>query len=295
MRVFVTGASGWVAHHLIPNLLTHGHTVLALSRSPSSDNKILSLLPTSIPSSSLEIIRGSLTDLNVLSTAASTVDAIAHLGFNHDFSNWMESIRQDVQAIKTMSSSLSSGKSIIIAGGLIQGNEMRGEAENFVFSLKEEKGINGMVMRLPSSVHGKGDYAFVPYIITKSKELGFVPFVQGAAWAGVHVKDAAELYRIALENPKHGILHAVGDGDENISTEKIAETIAKGLGLETKDVSREEAQELLGFIGRVYGANIFATAKETKEKFGWQPKEIGLLEDIKQNYLHDGVETKMLV
>ncbi|RXK40388.1 hypothetical protein M231_02371 [Tremella mesenterica] len=206
MRVFVTGASGWVAHHLIPNLLTHGHTVLALSRSPSSDNKILSLLPTSIPSSSLEIIRGSLTDLNVLSTAASTVDAIAHLGFNHDFSNWIESIRQDVQAIKTMSSSLSSGKSIIIAGGLMlrpdgtevtesmrQGNEMRGEAENFVLSLKQEKSINGMVMRLPSSVHGKGDYAFVPYIITKSKELGFVPFVQGAAWAGVHVKDAAEL------------------------------------------------------------------------------------------------------
>ncbi|RXK40389.1 hypothetical protein M231_02372 [Tremella mesenterica] len=100
---------------------------------------------------------------------------------------------------------------------------------------------------------------------------------------------------IALENPKHGILHSVGDGDENISTEKIAGTIAEGLGLETKEVNREQAQELLGFIGRVYGANIFATAKETKEKFGWQPKEIGLLEDIKLNYLHDGVETKMLV
>ena len=299
MRVFVTGGSGWIGSHLVPELITNGHTVLALARSDASAAKLRSLVPASHDSSALTILTGDLTDTAVLQRGARDADAVAHLGFIHDYANFGHSLVTDSAAVSAMADALAesaSGKAFITTTGSMmpghtgqplpethrQPSVSRGASENTTLDAAQ-RGVRGMSVRLGASVHGKGDPQFIPAIIGVSKKLGYVPYVDAASrWPVVHVKDAAVLYRLALEKGKPGaVYHAAA---ENVKTKDFAELIAKRSGSEAKQITREDAGKELGFIGMALGTDMPLSAEQTKAELGWEPKHPGLLEDMEANY-----------
>ena len=296
MRVFLTGGSGWIGSHLLPVLLKRGHTVAALSRSDESDAKIKAI---SADESTIEIVKGGIADLDVLGAAAAKADAVIHLGFIHDFSNFADSIVKDLAAIKAMTAPLEgTGKTFIGTGGVAihfdgrtavetdrQGDQMRGGAENYVLSLAD-KGVRAMTCRLANSVHGDGDKGFVPHVIATSKRIGYAPYAPGGSWVACHVDDVAELYALALEKGEAGkIYHGAGKGGEGgVSGKEISGLVAKTLGLELKENTSEELQKEMGLIGMLYSLPLNGTSNITQKELGWNPECPTLLEDMAAYY-----------
>lgn len=296
MRVFVTGGSGWIGSHLVPELIAHGHTVLALARSDAAAAKLRSLVAPA-HAAALTILPGDLADTAVLQRGAREADAVAHLGFVHDFANFGQSIATDSAAVAAMADALAhSDKPLVTTTGAImpghdgqplpethrQPSASRGTTENTTLDATQ-RGVRGMSVRLGASVHGKGDPQFVPGIIGASRRLGYVPYVDAAIqWPAVHVEDAVALYRLALEKGKPGaVYHAAS---ENLKTKDFADLIAARLGCQTKQVTREEAVKELGFLGMALASDMPLSAQHTKAELGWEPKHPGLLEDMEANY-----------
>jgi len=287
MRVFVTGATGFIGSAIVQELLGAGHQVLGLARSDSGAKSL---------AVGAEVHRGSLEDLGSLKRGAAAVDGVIHAAFIHDFSNFAANAQADKLAIEAMTATLAgSGKPFVVTSGCL-GLRTEEDAPPEDFPRKSEQaglaaaaqGVRAMVVRLPPSVHGDGDHGFVPALIKLAREKGFAIYVGEGKnpWSAGHRLDVAKLYRLALEKGTTGArFHGVGD--EGIPTRQIAEVIARRLNVPAVSKTPEQAAELLGFVGRVLSMGGSTTSLLTQERLGWHPTQPGLIEDLEQGSYFD--------
>ena len=298
MRVFVTGATGFVGTAVVRELLGAGHEVLGLARSDAS--------AASLKAAGVEVHRGSLEDLDALREGAAASDGVIHTAFVHDFANFEASVATDLRAIQVLGETLAgSDRPFVVSsatghaspggpgGGPGTEDDRRDPATHAAPRLPAEmtalataqQGVRASVIRLPSSVHGEGDHGFVPWLIdiARAKGVSAYPGDGTNRWAGVHRFDAAVLYRLALETaPAGSALHAVAD--EGVPVRQIAEVIGRRLDLPVVSVPREEAGDHFGWLGRFFTMDLAATSALTQKRFGWTPGWPGLIADIDQEY-----------
>lgn len=288
MRYFVTGASGWIGSGVTRELLGAGHRVAGLARSDASAAFLADL--------GADVVRGELTDLEVLRDAASAADGVIHLGFVHAFDDFLTSVRIDREVVEGFTAALEgTGKTLAIASGvaaLPQGRlateEDAGDAPNprvdtarYLLSFAD-RGIAPLILRFAPTVHGTaGDHGFIRVIAEVARRRGVSAYVGDgeSRWAAVHRDDAALLVRLAVEEPqKARVVHAVAE--EGISAKAIAEALGDRLGLPTVSISAEDADEHFGWMGRFFGQDFAASSAATRARFGWEPTRPTLLEDI---------------
>ncbi|MGW3293963.1 SDR family oxidoreductase [Streptomyces xiamenensis] len=286
MRVFVTGASGWIGSAVLPELIGAGHHVLGLARSDAS--------AATVAATGADVLRGDLNDPVVLRAGAAGCDGVIHLAFVHDFTDFEGAIRADALAVQALGGALeNTGKPFVVTAGTPAvasrvaterdtaepGSMAAGREQNSALALATaDRGVRCAVLRLPRSVHGAGDrHGFVAQLANTARERGVAGYVGDGSsrWPAVHVRDAAHLYRLALENaPAGSVLHAVGD--EGVPTRDIATAIGGALNLPTAPAPRED----FGFLGPLLALDQPASATATRELLGWEPVGPGLIEDI---------------
>jgi nucleoside-diphosphate-sugar epimerase len=288
MRVFVTGATGFVGSAVVRELLGAGHQVLGLARSEGG--------AAAVAAAGAEVLRGSLEDLDGLKRGAAGADGVIHMAFNHDFSNFAANAKADRVAIEAMAEALAgSGKPLIVTSGSV-GRRTEEDSPAHDFPRKSEeaglasvaRGVRAMVVRLSPSVHGDGDHGFVPALIQFARARGFAIYVGDGQnqWSAVHRLDAARLYRLALEKGTAGArFHGVAD--DGIPIRQIAETIGRRLGVPAVSKTADEAAEFLGFIGRILAMDGRSSNALTRERLGWQPNQPGLIEDLEHGRYFD--------
>ena len=290
MKVFVTGASGFIGSAIVKELITSGHQVVGLARSEQSAEVIRK--------EGAEVLRGDLEDWEVLKQGARDSDGIIHAGFFHDFTQFAKAVEIDKNAINAIGEVLmGTDKAIVVTAGilglpLIDGNITEESlssgfprsSETTALALAE-KGINASVIRLAPSVHDKGDRGFVPFIIGQARlnSLSGYPGEGLNRWTAVHRLDAARLFRLAFEK---GIKGAVYNGvaDTGIQMKEIAELIGSQLNLPAASLSEEETAKHFEWLSRFITFDSPATHFKTTELLGWKPEHISLTDDMKQNY-----------
>lgn len=289
MRVFVTGASGWIGSATTDELLAHGHEVVGLARSDES--------AAALDAKGATAHRGDLDDLDSLGSAAAAADAVIHLAFKHDFSDMAGAARTENAALRRMLDELKgSDRPFLLASGLATANpgrplteddpspfhgadSMRGGGENLALSYAD-LGVRPVALRFSPTVHGMGDQGFTAFLTKIAKDRGVAGYIGDGShrWAAVHRTDAARLVRLALEKaPAGSRVHAVAE--EGIATRDIAAAIGDHLGLPTVSVTDPEAH--FGWIGRFFGVEVSATNARTRELLGWTPTGPTLLADIR--------------
>ena len=287
MRVFVTGATGFIGSAVVRELIDAGHRVLGLARSDAAAKSLVA--------AGAGVHRGSLEDLESLRSGAAAADGVIHTAFIHDFSNYGPAAEADRRGIETLGSALAgSDRPLIITSGTLlaqrQGSLATEEdAPNPSFPRKSEeaalalaaRGVRASVLRLPPSVHGNGDHGFVPRLISIAKEKGVSAFIGDglSRWPAVHRLDAAHLYRLALEKGSAAARYH-GVADEGIPTQEIAEVIGRQLNVPVISKSREEAADHFGWIGLFFGIDAPACSALTQEQLGWRPVQPGLIADL---------------
>lgn len=291
MRVFVTGATGFVGSATVQELLKAGHQVLGLAR---NDANVAALAQAGV-----EAHRGELSDPESLAAGARACDGVAHLGFIHDFSQFAANIETDRRAVAAMAGALEgSGKPLVIASGTLMVAHARpateqdgpldpeaGRAASETIVLAAAgRGVRGSVVRLSPTVHGAGDHGFVPRLVAAAREHGVSPFVGDGEtrWPAVHRLDAARLFRLALERAEPGSrLHAAAE--EGIAMRAIAETIGEGLGVPVRSITAEEAPAHFGFLAALVAMDNPTSSAHTRQTLGWDPREAGLLSDMRES------------
>lgn len=290
MRVFLTGASGWIGSAVTAELLRHDHDVLGLARTDASAAAIEALGATPHP--------GTLDDPDSLAAGAEKADAVIHLAFKHDFTDYAGAGRSEHLAVQRMLDVLEgSDRPFMLASGVatiaqgrpatehdpspFQGiDSMRGGSENLALEYAE-RGVRSVSLRFAPSVHGEGDHGFIATLAGIARERGASGYVGdgGNRWAAVHRDDAARVVRLALEKAPAGTrVHAIGE--EGIATRDIAAAIGRSLGVPTVSVRPEEAEAHFDWIGRFFGLDMAATSTITQDLLGWTPTGPGLLDDI---------------
>lgn len=290
MRVFVTGATGFIGSAVTRELLDAGHEVLGLARSDRGAE--------ALKAAGAEVHRGDLNDLDSLRRGAEAADGVAHLAFNHDdFTNLAASGEADLQAIEAIGAVLEgSGKPFVVTSGPLTPQGRVGTEEDpadpaspathriasEVATLAlAERGVRSSVLRLPPTVHGEGDTGFVPRFITIARDKGVSAMVGDGAnhWPAVHRLDAARLFRLALESAPAGVrLHAVDD--EGVPFHEIAEVIGRRLNLPVVSVTREEAVDHFGWLGHFAPFGLQASSALTRKRLGWEPTHPSLIPDL---------------
>ncbi len=290
MRVFVTGASGFVGSAIVNELLRNGHEVLGLVRSEKSAELLAAAGATPLP--------GDVNDPEILRRGAADSDAVIHTAFNHDFSRFKASCEADRQVIETLGDALAgSEKPLVITTGMGLLRYDRPVTEDDVLNAKSDvipraatdeaanavaaKGVDVYLVRLPPSVHGAGDHGFVPIIIGITKEKGESAYVGEGnnQWPAVHRYDAAALYRLVVEQrPALKVLHAVAE--EGIPFREIARAIGNGLELPVVSKTGDAAAAHFTWFEHFAAISCVASSTKTREVLGWQPAAPGLLEDI---------------
>jgi nucleoside-diphosphate-sugar epimerase len=294
MRVFVTGATGFIGSAIVPELIKAGHRVIGLTRSEAGAQSLIA--------AGAEAHHGSLEDLRSLRSGAAKSDGVIHCAFNHDFSKFQENCELDKQAIEALGSVLAgSDRPLIVTtgtAGLSAPGQLATEdlvvPSDFRFPRVSEqtalslKGISASILRLPQ-VHDTVKQGLVTYLIAVAREKGVSPYVGEGRnrWAAAHVSDVARLYRLALEKHKAGAkYHAVAE--EGVPMRDIAETIGRGLKVPVVSLSPEKAAAHFGWLAMFAGSDLAASSVLTRQRLGWQPTGRGLIADLEQvNYLED--------
>ncbi|WP_431237502.1 SDR family oxidoreductase [Mycolicibacterium aichiense] len=290
MKIFVTGASGWVGSAVVPELLAAGHQVHGLARSDESAEKITA--------AGAGVHRGDLADPDSLRSGATDADAVIHLAFHHDFENFSGAGELDRAAITALGETLAdSGRPLVVTSGTAghalgqvltedqAANSQSPRVSEQAALAFVDRGVRVSIVRLAPSVHGKGDYGFVPRLVDVAREKGVSAYVGDGTnrWSAVHRTDAAKLFRLAAEGAPSGtVLHAIGE--EGVSTRAIAETIGRGLGVPVTSTPAENAMDHFGWIGAFFSLDMPAGSAATRARFGWQPAGIGLLDDLERHY-----------
>ncbi|HTJ30612.1 MAG TPA: SDR family oxidoreductase [Acidobacteriaceae bacterium] len=290
MRIFMTGATGFIGTATIPELLAAGHTVAGLARSDEGAAKL--------EKAGVEVVRGTLEDLAVIRKAAEKADGVIHLGFNHDFSKFAENCAVDRGVIGAVGEVLAgSDRRLIMTSGTgivrkaegepVTENDVNVGAEAMPRALSETlaeeiagKGVRVGIMRLPQ-VHDTRKQGLVSYAIVAAKRNGFVTYVGDGSnrWPAAHISDVAKLYTLAIEKGEpFARYHAVDE--EGVSAKAIFDVVGKGLGLPVRSLSLEEAVTHMGFLGHFVGADLPASSAITRAKLGWKPTGPGLIADL---------------
>jgi nucleoside-diphosphate-sugar epimerase len=295
MRVFLTGASGFIGSAILADLLAAGHQVVGLVRSDAGAELVAA--------AGGEPYRGDLQDLDGLREAAAASDGVIHTAFVHDFTNIAASGPIDLAAVETIGAALAgsdrpfvmtTGTGLLAPGRVATERDVselegaashRAPSEHAALALAEQ-GVRSSVVRPAPTVHGEGDHGFVPLIIEGARRTGVAPYIGDGTnrWPAVHRLDAARLYRLALESaPAGSVLHAIGE--EGIAMRLLAEVIGRKLGLPAASVTVEEAAEgMPPFLAAFISFDIPASSAITQELLAWRPEHPGLLEDLEQGH-----------
>jgi nucleoside-diphosphate-sugar epimerase len=304
MRVFVTGASGWIGSGVVPELIGAGHQVIGLARSDAS--------AAALTAAGAAVHRGTLDDLDSLRRAAVESDGVIHLAFKHDIAfsgGFQDAADADRRAVETLGEALAgSDRPLVIASGTLGlasgrvgterdghdpssamaasggGPQTRRATAELVLSLAT-RGVRSSVVRLPPTNHGEGDNGFVADLVRIARDKGASGHVGDGAnrWPAVHRLDSARLFRLALERaPAGSTLHAVAD--EGVPIHDVAAVIGRHLHLPVVSISPEEAGEHFGWLGAFIGIDSPASSALTRELLGWQPTYPGLIDDLDQGH-----------
>lgn len=292
MRIFVTGASGFVGSAVVPELLRAGHQVVGLARSDAS--------AAAVRAAGAEVQHGDLADLDGLGRGAASADGVIHLGFTHDFENYARCAEADRAAIQAMAASLAgSGRPLVVTAGTFSvgargplgtEDDPADATRRFSEAAIEAapRSVRGIVVRLSPTVHGDGDHGFVPRLIQIAREKGVsgYPGEGTNRWSAVHRLDAATLFRLAIEKAPAGArLHGVAE--EGVASRQIAEVIGRKLGLPVRSIPPEAVVEHFGWIGGFFATDRPASSAKTRALVGWKPTQIGLVEDLERGRYFD--------
>ena len=295
MRVFVTGATGWIGTAVVSELLAAGHRVLAMAHGDAGEVKLRAR--------GVDVLRADLREPLRLAEGVRATDATIHLAFHMDFADFANINRIDREAIDVMlDAAKGTNKAFVGTNGTLvvarpdhvsvesdtpltsSPLAVRWQAERLVIDAAA-RGVRGSVVRLAPTVHGAGDHGFVAMLIQTAREKKAAAYLDEghSRWPAVHRDDAARLYRLAVESALPGaVLH--GTAEEGISMRAIAETIGLGLGVPTKSVPAAEAATHFGWMSMVVGLDNRASSEATRERLGWTPTEPGLLVDMRAHY-----------
>ncbi|MCM5557235.1 SDR family oxidoreductase [Pleomorphomonas sp. JP5] len=291
MRVFLTGATGFIGSHVVPELLAAGHEVLGMTRSDRGAE--------ALRAAGAAVHHGELEDLASIRAGAAGADAVIHTAFDHDFSRFVENCEKDRRVIGALGEVLKgSDRPLIITSGVGMGEPGGGKpAIETVFNpahanpriASEEAGnaalqagVDVRVVRLPQ-VHDAVKQGLVSPYIVQCREKGVAGYVGEGAnrWSACHVGDVARLYGLALDKGRSGErYHAVAE--EGVSAREIAETVAAGLGLPARSIAAEEAEAHFGWFALFASFDLSASSQLTRQRLGWTPVGPGLIEDLKR-------------
>ncbi len=289
MRIFVTGATGFIGTELVKELIEAGHQVRGLARSDAGAEQV--------QAAGAEVHRGDLEDLDSLRSGAAGMDAVVNLAFNHDFSNFAKNGEDERKAIEAFGSVLEPGKLLIVTSGtgLASGGpgHLRAESDppesstaiprqpEDVAKAVAERGVHVGIVRLPQ-VHDTRKQGLVPLLTQTAREKGVSAYVGDGAnrWAAAPLKDVAHLYRLAIEQTGPGVTvyHAVQE--EGVALREIAETLGKGLNVPVVSIDPEKAAEHFGWFAHFAGLDMPASSAWTRKALGWEPTGPGLIEDL---------------
>lgn len=294
MRVFVTGASGFVGSAIVKELLANGHQVLGLVRSEKAAGQLAA--------TGAEVLLGDVNDPAVTQQGAASCDAVIHTAFNHDFSQFKANCEADRKVIGTLGDALAgsnkplvvtSGVGLLNTGRLVTEDDVPAGSDVIPRAASEEaakavaaKGVNAYIVRLPPSVHGQGDHGFIHMVIGIDREKGESAYVGEGdnQWPAVPREDAASLYRLIVEKqPEQKVLHAVAE--TGVPFKEIAETIGKGLNLPVISKTGEDIAAHFGWFAHFAAINCPSSSEKTRQALGWEPHGPGLLDDITAYYL----------
>ena len=304
MRIFVTGASGWIGSAVVPELLGAGHDVVGLARSEASAR--------ALEAAGAIVHRGDVDDPAGLAAAAGASDGVVHLAFQHELAfggNFAAAAAADRRAVEAMGAALAdSDRPFVLASGMLGLTNGRVATENdglvpdamtranpagrraatalLTLSLRGI-GVRSSVLRLPPTVHGDGDHGFVATFVGIARQRGVSAYVGDGTnrWPAVHRSDAARLARLAVEAaPAGSVLHAVGD--EGVPFREIAEAMGRHLGVPAASIAPADAPEHFGPLGHFVALDSPATAAITRELLGWEPTGPTLLEDLEQDHYY---------
>jgi nucleoside-diphosphate-sugar epimerase len=303
MRVFVTGASGWIGSAVVPELLGAGHQVVGLARSDAS--------AAALAAAGAEVRRGSLDDLEALGDEAAASDGVIHLAFKHDLAftgDFQSAADADRRAVEVFGDTLvGSDRPLVIASGTLWAapgrlaTERDGHGQETAAGLGDgprarwatselalgfaDSGVRSSILRLPPTVHGDGDHGFMATLVGIAREAGESASIGDGAnrWPAVHRLDAARAAHLALEKaPAGSTLHAVAD--EGVPTREIAEVIGRQLNVPVTSIPRDEAAAHFTWLAEFLSVDAPASSALTRDLLGWQPTQPGLLEDLEQGH-----------
>ena len=299
MRVFVTGASGWVGSAVVRELLDTGHQVLGLARSDAGAAKVRA--------AGAEVHRGDLNDLDSLRTGAAGCDGVIHTAYDHAFSDYAAAGALDWRAIDVLGETLAgSNRPLIITEGVQRSRPGDVGTEDSVpprdsfgwarFASEEaavafvQRGVRVAVVRFPPTVHGRGDHGFASILVNVARTTGVSAYPGDGSnrWAAVHRLDAAHLHCLALESAPAGA-RLNGVAEEGVPVRQIAEVIGQHLNLPVTSIAPEKAQEHFGFIGILFAQDLPASSARTQKLLGWHPVQPGLIEDLDAGHYFESV------
>jgi nucleoside-diphosphate-sugar epimerase len=291
MRIFVTGATGFIGSAVVPELINAGHQVLGLTRSDEGEQSLIA--------AGAEVHRGILEDPESLRAGAAKSDGVIHLAFDHDFSNFVAICEKDRRAIEALGDALvGSDRPLVITSGTGMGNAVPGQpatedhfdpnhpnprkSSELAGASVAARGVNVSVVRLPQ-VHDTVKQGLITYAVAVAREKGISAYVGDGLnrWPAAHVLDTARLYRLALEKLEAGArYHAVAE--EGVSVRDIAEVVGRGLKLPVVGLSPDEAAAHFGWLAPFAGWDMPASSAQTKKQLGWHPTGPGLIADLEQ-------------
>lgn len=291
MRIFMTGAAGWIGSASLRSLVASGHDVVGLARSDAA--------AAAIEGSGGQVVRGDLQDIEVLRAEAERSDGVIHLAFRHDIAfsgDFAGAAASDLQAITAFGEVLAgSGRPLLIASGVPSGGNATAGVESdrpdasthpriasadATLALAD-RGVRSVVIRFAPTVHGQGDKGFIASLVNTARERGVSGYVADGRnrWPAVHRDDAADLVHRAFEHAQPGaVLHATAES--GVETRAIAESIGRALGLPVESVPADQAMTHFGFLGLIFSVDLPTSSEVTQRMLGWTPTGPTLLEDI---------------